>query len=119
MKLTVDPEFEALCPALDPDELRELEHSLETSEQLSPILYWTVDGKNLIIDGHNRHRILSSWGWRDEQFMVSGLRFVTRLEESGCLGDAGSHGPGHEQRGYVIRSRCGGQCGGCHRGKPS
>ena len=49
--LVVDKEFDELLPVLSPDELDQLEQSILTYEE-------PESGRYIIIDGHNRYRIL-------------------------------------------------------------
>lgn len=52
--LTIDPEFEAKCPSLTPEELTQLEENiLEEGIILMPLIIWN----NTIVDGHNRYKI--------------------------------------------------------------
>jgi hypothetical protein len=56
MKLTIDPEFEALIPPLAPEELKQLHSSLCADGCLSPLIVWK--GENILVDGHNRYKYL-------------------------------------------------------------
>lgn len=58
--LVVDKEFEELLPALTPDESENLEQSILNNGLLDPIKVWeeSKTGRFIIIDGHNRYRIL-------------------------------------------------------------
>lgn len=60
-KLKVDPEFEALCPPLTPEEMNLLEHNIVKDGCLEPLAIW-VNGSTTILDGHNRHRICTQLG---------------------------------------------------------
>jgi hypothetical protein len=57
MKLTIDPEFEALIPPLAPEELKQLHMSLCGDGCLSPLIVW--QGKGVLVDGHNRYKYLT------------------------------------------------------------
>ena len=65
LTLTIDPEFEALCPRLTDEEERRLRVGLERDGQLSPLNVWKHDGENILVDGHTRHRILKALGKTD------------------------------------------------------
>jgi GH24 family phage-related lysozyme (muramidase) len=52
-ELDIDREFEAMCPALLPDEYRLLEEGILADGCRDPIVVW----KGVIIDGHNRYEI--------------------------------------------------------------
>lgn len=58
--LVVDKEFEELLPVLKPDESENLEQSILNNGLLDPIKVWeeSKTGRFIIIDGHNRYRIL-------------------------------------------------------------
>lgn len=58
--LVVDKEFEELLPVLTPEEFERLEQSILKNGMLDPIKVWEdiSTGKYIIIDGHNRYKIL-------------------------------------------------------------
>lgn len=58
--LVVDKEFEELLPVLTPEEFECLEQSVLKNGMLDPIKLWEEPGtgRYIIIDGHNRYRIL-------------------------------------------------------------
>ena len=58
--LVIDEEFEELLPVLTPDEFDNLERSILKNGLLDPIKVWQdpKTKKWLIIDGHNRYKIL-------------------------------------------------------------
>lgn len=58
--LVVDREFEELLPVLTPEEFERLEKSVVKNGMLDPIKVWEEPdtGKYIIIDGHNRYKIL-------------------------------------------------------------
>lgn len=58
--LVVDKEFEELLPVLTLDEFENLEQSILNNGLLDPIKVWEEPktGRFIIIDGHNRYRIL-------------------------------------------------------------
>ena len=53
MKLEIDPEFEALIPALTAEETADLTASLKRDGCRDAIVVW----KGFVVDGHNRYRI--------------------------------------------------------------
>ena len=59
-ELIIDKEFEELLPVLTPDESENLEQSILKNGLLDPIKIWEEPktGRFIIIDGHNRYRIL-------------------------------------------------------------
>ncbi|WP_281671926.1 ParB/RepB/Spo0J family partition protein [[Clostridium] scindens] len=74
--LVVDKEFEKLLPILTPDEFNNLEKSILKNGLLDPIKVWQDPETNkwLIIDGHNRYKILKknniTWNsWCDYKIM--------------------------------------------------
>lgn len=74
--LTIDPEFEGLLPVLTSEELENLENSILQYGMLDPIKIWQEPDTNkwIIIDGHNRYRILKKhnidWHyWQDYKIM--------------------------------------------------
>lgn len=58
--LVIDKEFEELLPVLTPEEFKRLEQSILKNGMLDPIKVWEEPdtGKYIIIDGHNRCKIL-------------------------------------------------------------
>ena len=58
--LVIDKEFEELLPVLTPEEFERLEQSILKNGMLDPIKVWeeASTGKYIIIDGHNRYKIL-------------------------------------------------------------
>jgi ParB-like chromosome segregation protein Spo0J len=58
--LIIDKEFEELLPVLTPEEFNRLEKSVVKNGMLDPIKVWEEPdtGKYIIIDGHNRYKIL-------------------------------------------------------------
>ena len=62
IELTIDPEFSTLCWPLDEDEIAELHASILGEGCRDPILYWKCGDKNIIVDGHNRHKFCTERG---------------------------------------------------------
>ena len=75
MKLTIDPEFEALIPPLAPEELKQLHSSLCADGCLSPLIVW--QGNNVLVDGHNRYKYLTK---NKMQFEAREIEFSNREE---------------------------------------
>lgn len=59
--LTIDREFDDLCPALTSDEERLLEQSILTDGCLHSIIVW-ANHDDTILDGHNRYRLCKKHG---------------------------------------------------------
>jgi hypothetical protein len=58
-----DPEFKRLIPSLLPEEFKQLEANiLQDGEIKEPLAVWKTDGKNILLDGHNRHKIAEKNG---------------------------------------------------------
>lgn len=55
--LTILPELQNLIPPLMPSELTELERSLLAEGCREPLYVWEHEGKEILIDGHNRHTL--------------------------------------------------------------
>ncbi len=76
-ELTIDEDFEDLLPVLTPEELEKLEKSILQYGMLDPIKIWQEPntGEWIIIDGHNRYKILKKhnidWHyWQDYKIMT-------------------------------------------------
>lgn len=74
--LVIDKEFEELLPVLTPEEFERLEQSVLKNGMLDPIKVWEEPntGRYIIIDGHNRYRILKKNNislnyWENYKFM--------------------------------------------------
>lgn len=57
--ITIDEEFESLLNPLTADELSGLKESVKKDGFTDPIIVWL--GRNILVDGHNRHRI-----WKED-----------------------------------------------------
>jgi hypothetical protein len=75
-KLTIDPEFESLCPPLTPMEFTQLEQNIIKDGCREPILVW-ANHDDTILDGHNRYKIC---GENQTAFKIKALKFDTREE---------------------------------------
>ena len=60
-EVSVDPEFQALCPPLSDEEETNLKESLKTEGCRNPVLFWDTDG-HPIIDGHTRKALCEELG---------------------------------------------------------
>ncbi len=76
--LVIDKEFEELLPVLTPEEFDRLEQSILRNGMLDPIKVWEEagTGKYIIIDGHNRYKILKKHNiefkfWEDYKIMYA------------------------------------------------
>lgn len=56
--IVIDPEFKALIPPLDPEELSMLEQSLQAEGVRDALVTWN----NILVDGHHRYEICSRLG---------------------------------------------------------
>jgi 16S rRNA G966 N2-methylase RsmD len=61
-QLHIDAEFDALLAPLHPDDLARLEASIKADGVRESLVAWPCDGKLVLVDGHNRHRIATSLG---------------------------------------------------------
>jgi len=74
--LTIDKELQELLPPLTPDEYGKLEENILTYGLLDPIKIWcSPDGDNIIIDGHNRYRVLE-----ENNLSTSSFRIMSELK---------------------------------------
>jgi hypothetical protein len=78
--ISIDAEFQNLIRPLSDQERAELRDSLSRCGLLSPLIIWNNEGKNILVDGHNR---LSLWkefnGFNDEyELKTQELRFGNR-----------------------------------------
>jgi hypothetical protein len=74
--LTIDPELEALCPALSEDERTRLEKIIAADGCRDSIVLWAGHSKT-VIDGHNRYRICEKL---KKDFKTVALPFKTKDE---------------------------------------
>lgn len=84
--LVIDKEFEELLPVLTPEEFDRLEQSVVKNGMLDPIKVWKEPdtGKYIIIDGHNRYKILKKHNigfkyWEDYKIMYA-YELPTRVD---------------------------------------
>lgn len=62
--ITIDAELESLLPPLSEDENVELLKSIQRDGFTDPIIVWL--GHNILVDGHNRHRIWTTTGMSED-----------------------------------------------------
>jgi len=78
-QIVIDNEFQNLIRPLSGEERKELQESLSICGLLMPLVVWRHEGKNILVDGHNR---LSLWkefdGFGDFEFKTQELRFGNR-----------------------------------------
>jgi len=78
-QIVIDNEFQNLIRPLSGEERKELKESLSICGLLMPLVVWRHEGKNILVDGHNR---LSLWkefdGFGDFEFKTQELRFGNR-----------------------------------------
>ncbi len=61
-KIEIDPEIQSIIPPLSQDELELLAKSIRQEGVRDPIIVWAVDETNILLDGHNRHKICVEYG---------------------------------------------------------
>ncbi|MGD0954686.1 MAG: ParB N-terminal domain-containing protein [Methanotrichaceae archaeon] len=61
-KIEIDQEFAALIPKLSNEELAGLEESILKDGCIDPLRVWDHDGKQILLDGHNRYEICQKLG---------------------------------------------------------
>jgi hypothetical protein len=100
MELTIDPEFESLCPPLAEDELRYLRTDITRVGCLQNLIAW--DG--ILIDGHNRYRICTE---ENVPFKVRELAFMDRRHARDWIitNQLGRRNLTAEQKKYLIGLR--------------
>ena len=58
VEIFIDEELKAFIPPLKEDETFQLEQNILDEGVRDPLVVWEVDGKNILIDGHNRYSII-------------------------------------------------------------
>ncbi|MHB1038396.1 MAG: ParB N-terminal domain-containing protein [Pirellulales bacterium] len=101
--MTIDPEFEGLCPELSPEEQSLLEASIEADGCRDKIIVW-ANHDDTILDGHNRYRICRQFGFK---FETKALTFETREEVVNWIinNQLGRRNLTKEQRTYLLGKR--------------
>lgn len=77
MSLVIDPEFQALCPPLLPEEREQLEASLLAEGCRDPLCVWEGDVGSLLLDGHNRYILCTQ---HNIPFETQEIELATREE---------------------------------------
>lgn len=97
--ITIDPEFENVCPSLTKDEETQLEANiLADGEVTSPLVVW--DG--VLIDGHNRRRIILRHP--EIPFAIREMKFDNRYEAVAwiCKNQLGRRNITDQMKAYLI-----------------
>ena len=100
--ITIDPEFESVCPPLTEDEIVLLEQNiLADGEVTSPLIVWD----NNLIDGHHRRQIILNHP--ELPFKIKGINFADKYEAIAwiCRNQAGRRNLRPEQLAYLIGKR--------------
>lgn len=66
MKITIDAEFGRLIPDLLQEELGHLEANILRDGCREPFSVWRVNGKGILLDGHNRYKVCEKHGKKFE-----------------------------------------------------
>jgi len=75
VKLTIDKEFRILIPPLQGDELAQLEQHIKDNGCRDALVTWKSEGKEILIDGHNRYEICTRNGI---PFKLEPMEFANR-----------------------------------------
>ena len=77
LSLSIDEEFEALCPPLSESEMEHLASSIEADGVRDAVVYWSnsPDGRRIVVDGHNRRYIAEQTG---APYPTLGMEFADR-----------------------------------------
>lgn len=76
--IVIDDEFQNLIPPLSPVERARLEENLrEAGRARNPLVVWPVDGKQILLDGHNRYDICTEYGLA---YDIHEIQFADRSE---------------------------------------
>lgn len=75
IELKIDPKFKNLIMPLESLESNELEKDIRKNGCIDPIIVW--EGKNIIVDGHNRYRICTKF---NIPFQIKELPFENEIE---------------------------------------
>lgn len=98
-QLKIDPEFEAICPPLSEEEFELLEESiLSEGVVLTPLVVWN----DILLDGHNRYRILSRHP--EIRYQLYQKSFSDRYEAKAwiCKHQLGRRNLSPQQKKYLI-----------------
>ena len=78
MSITIDKEFESLIPPLSAEEFQQLEENCLRDGIRDALIVWEQDGNDILIDGHNRFRIVGKHP--TIQFNIKRMQFADRNE---------------------------------------
>lgn len=78
MSITIDKEFESLIPPLSQEEFQQLEENCLRDGIRDALIVWEQDGDDILIDGHNRFRIVGKHP--TIQFNIKRMQFADRNE---------------------------------------
>lgn len=100
--ITIDEEFQELCPPLTPEEFSLLETSIDSDGCRDPLTLWK--GRGLLLDGHNRYRICTDL---EKKYSVRQLDLPDR---QGCIewiiaNQLGRRNCSEEQKAYLRGKR--------------
>ncbi len=111
--LTIDREFDDLCPALTPDEERLLEQSVLADGCLHSIIVW-ANHDDTILDGHNRYRICKKHG---RKFATKAIKIDSREDAKAWIirTQIGRRNLSESQRASLAAKLVNSQAGGDHR----
>ena len=78
MSIRIDKEFESLIPPLSAEEFQQLEENCLRDGIRDALIVWEQDGDDILIDGHNRFRIVGKHP--TIQFSIKRMQFADRNE---------------------------------------
>ena len=78
MSIIIDKEFESLIPPLTAEEFQQLEENCLRDGIRDSLIVWEQDGNDILIDGHNRFRIVGKHP--TIQFNIKRMQFADRDE---------------------------------------
>lgn len=78
MSILIDKEFESLIPPLSAEEFQQLEENCLRDGIRDALIVWEQDGDDILIDGHNRFRIVGKHP--TIQFNIKRMQFADRNE---------------------------------------
>lgn len=78
MSILIDKEFESLIPPLSAEEFQQLEENCLRDGIRDALIVWEQDGDDILIDGHNRFRIVGKHP--TIQFNIKRMEFANRDE---------------------------------------
>ena len=78
MSILIDKEFESLIPPLYAEEFQQLEENCLRDGIRDALIVWEQDGNDILIDGHNRFRIVGKHP--TIQFNIKRMQFADRNE---------------------------------------